>query len=195
MRTPEREEKLRAAVARRQRGIVVFEDIHDPHNAEAVLRTCDAFGFQRAAFIFDQQPSFNPQRIGKASSSSANKWLDYETHGSARECVESLHGRGYEVVATVVADDAESIFEAGLTAPEIAIMFGNEHTGLSEDVVRLADRRLTIPMAGMVRSLNLSVSAALVLYEVTRQRQAVGAAAYRLSKDEADALLDSFRRR
>ncbi len=195
MPTPEREEKLKAAVERRQRGIVVFEDIHDPHNAEAVLRTCDAFGFQRAAFIFDKQTRFNPLRVGKATSSSANKWLDYEMYDSARECIENLHGRGYEVVATVAADDAESIFEADLTAPDIAVMFGNEHAGLTEDAVRLADRRLTIPMAGMVRSLNLSVSAALVLFEITRQREAVGAAAYRLSDQDAEALLESFRRR
>ncbi len=195
MRTPEREEKLKAVVLRRQRGIVVFEDISDPHNAEAVLRTCDAFGFQRAAFIFDQQPGFNPLRIGKASSSSANKWLDYETFGSAGECIRRLHERGYEVIATVPAGDAESIYEADLTAPEVAVMFGNEHTGLSGEAIRLADRRLTAPMMGMVHSLNLSVSAALFLYEITRQRWAKGRDGYGLRADEAEALMKSFLRR
>jgi tRNA (guanosine-2'-O-)-methyltransferase len=192
MRTPEREAKMRAAAVRRQRGIVVFEDIHDPHNAEAVLRTCDAFGFQQAAFIFDKQKRFNPRRVGKASSSSANKWLDYETYESAAECIDSLHARGYEVIATVPSDDAESIYDADLTAPDIAIMFGNEHAGLSDDAIRLADRRLTIPMEGMVHSLNLSVSAALVLYEATRQRRADGADAYKLAPADAEALLQSF---
>ncbi len=186
--TPERVQRFHEVAAGRQRGVVVLEDIHDPHNAEAVFRSCDAFGFQRVCLIFDQEEPFDPRRVGKLTSSSANKWLDFDVYGSARECLDALHRDGYEVVATVAEGDADSIFEAELAAPRIALMLGNEQRGLSAEAVALADRRLTIPMAGMVRSLNLSVTAAIVLYEVTRQRRRAGFDGYLLPPNEQEAL-------
>lgn len=167
----------------------MLEDIHDPHNAEAVFRSCDAFGFQRVCLVFDQEEPFDPRRVGKLSSSSANKWLDFEVYASARECLEELHAEGYEVAATVADGGAEELYAAALTAPRIAVMLGNENRGLSPEAVALADRKLTIPMAGMVRSLNLSVTAAIVLFEVTRQRRRAGMERYLLPGDERDALL------
>ena len=170
----------------------MLEDIHDPHNAEAVFRSCDAFGFQRVCLIFDEEEPFDPRRVGKLSSSSANKWLDFEVYSSAKECLDVLHGEGFEVVATVAEGEAEEVFAAELTAPRIAVMLGNENRGLSPEAVALADRRLTIPMAGMVRSLNLSVTAAILLFEVTRQRRQAGMEQYLLPVDERDALLTRF---
>ena len=167
---------------------MVLEDIHDPHNAEAVFRSCDAFGFQRVCLIFDKEKGFDPRRVGKLTSSSANKWLEFSAYPSARACIEELQADGHEVVATVADPRAEDIFEAPLTTPRIALMLGNEHSGLSDEAIALADRRVTIPMAGMVQSLNLSVAAALVLYEVTRQRLAAGIAPYRLPPAEQMAL-------
>ncbi|GAB4332397.1 MAG: RNA methyltransferase [Dehalococcoidia bacterium] len=189
MPTPERVEKIERVVARRQRGLVVFEDIHDPHNAEAVLRTCDAFGFQRACFVFDKEKPFDPRAVGKASSASANKWLDFQVFGSIDACVAELRRCGFEIVATVVDPAAESLFDARFQAQDVAIMLGNEHRGLSERAVALADRRVTVPMAGMVRSLNVSVTAGLVLYEITRQRRRRGIERYRLPGAEQQRLL------
>ncbi|MDE2934067.1 MAG: RNA methyltransferase [Chloroflexota bacterium] len=188
MPTPERVQRYRDVAARRQRGVVVLEDIHDPHNAEAVFRSCDAFGFQRVCLIFDEEEPFDPRRVGKLSSSSANKWLDFEVYSSAKECLDVLHREGFEVVATVAEGEAEEVFATELTAPRIAVMLGNENRGLSHEAVALADRRLTIPMAGMVRSLNLSVTAAIVLFEVTRQRGQAGMESYLFSPEERDAL-------
>ena len=181
-------QRFREVAEGRQQGVVVLEDIHDPHNAEAVFRSCDAFGFQRVCLIFDQEEPFDPRRVGKLSSSSANKWLDFDIYDSATTCLDALHEDGYEVVATVAEGDADSIFEADLTASRIAVMLGNENRGLSAEAVTLADRRLTIPMAGMVRSLNLSVTAAIALYEVTRQRRQAGFEEYLLPPDEQEAL-------
>ena len=181
-------QRYREVAEGRQQGVVVLEDIHDPHNAEAVFRSCDAFGFQRVCLIFDQEQPFDPRRVGKLSSSSANKWLDFDVYGSARECLANLHRDGYEVVAMVAAGEAEQLFGAELTAPRIALMLGNEQRGLSEEAVALADRRVTIPMTGMVRSLNLSVTAAIALYEVTRQRRRAGIERYLLPPDERAAL-------
>ena len=188
-------QRYRDVAARRQRGVVVLEDIHDPHNAEAVFRSCDAFGFQRVCLIFDQEEPFDPRRVGKLSSSSANKWLDFEVYSSARECLDVLQGEGFEVVATVAEGETEELYGAELAAPRIAVMLGNENRGLSPEAVALADRRLTIPMAGMVRSLNLSVTAAIVLFEVTRQRWQAGIEQYLLPADEREALAKALSER
>lgn len=181
-------QRYREVAEGRQQGVVVLEDIHDPHNAEAVFRSCDAFGVQRVCLIFDQEEPFDPRRVGKLSSSSANKWLDFEVYSSARECLDVLHGEGFEVLATVAEGATEELYGAELTAPRIALMLGNENRGLSPEAVALADRRLTIPMMGMVRSLNLSVTAAIALFEVTRQRRQAGFEPYLLPPDERDAL-------
>lgn len=188
MSTAARERLFREVAARRQRGEVVLEDVHDPHNAAAVFRTCDALGFQRVRLVFDREAPFDPRATGKLSSSATNKWLDFESYGGIADCIAELRREGCEVVAAVAGGEAESLFEADLTAPRLAVMLGNEQRGLSEEALGLADRRLTIPMSGMVRSFNLSVAAALVLYEVTRQRRAAGMERYRLSPAERDAL-------
>ena len=195
MPTPERVQRYREIAAERQQGAVVLEDVHDPHNAEAVFRTCEAFGFQRVCLIFDQEEPFDPRAVGKLTSASANKWLDFDVYGSARECLATLHREGYEVAATVTAGEAEALFGAELTEPRLAVMLGNERRGLSAEAIALADRRLTIPMTGMVRSLNLSVTAAIALYEVTRQRQRAGIAPYLLPPAEQEALVRRFRER
>ncbi len=186
--TPERARLFREVADRRQQGAVVLEDVHDPHNAAAVFRTCDALGFQRVCLVFDQEAPFDPRATGKLSSSATNKWLDFDVYGSIAACLADLRRDGCEVVATVAGGGAESLFAADLAAPRLAVMLGNEQRGLSEEALTLADRRLTIPMAGMVRSLNLSVAAALVLYEVTRQRRSAGMERYRLSATERAAL-------
>lgn len=179
-------------VAHRQRGVVVLEDIHDPHNAEAVLRTCDALGFHHAYFVFDRETPFDPRLVGKASSASANKWLDFRIFDSIDACVGELRAADFEVAATMVDPAAESVFDARFEAPNVAIMLGNEHRGLSARAVALADRRITVPMVGMVRSLNVSVTAAIVLYEVTRQRRERGMDRYLLSSAEREQLLSRW---
>ena len=171
MITPARRRRIKQVVAQRQKGlVVVLEDIHDPHNAAAVFRSADGFGVQEVFLIFNQEKYFNPKRIGKASSASANKWLDFKTYRSVEACFKQLKKQGFCIVATVAGEKAESIFTARFKEDKIALVFGNEHRGLSFEAVELADRKITIPMRGMVQSLNLSVTAAICLFEVTRQR-------------------------
>ena len=193
MVTPRRRRKMERVVARRQSGlVVVLEDIHDPHNAEAVLRTCDAFGVQDVYFIFEQEAYYNPRRVGKSTSASANKWLTLHVCRSTRDCLEALRAAGYQIVVTVVPDETtEDIFAADLTAPRLAVVFGNEHRGVSPAAVELAHRKMTIPMRGMVASLNISVSAAIFLFEITRQRLRSGGD-FTLSAAEQRALLEDF---
>lgn len=147
---------------------VVFEDIHDPHNAAAVLRTCDAFGIQDVRFVFENEKKYNPKKIGKASSSSANKWLDYTIYKSTTECVKDLRKQGFSIVVTALCDDATSLPEMDVAnETPLAIVFGNEHAGATEEMIRSADTVLYIPMRGFVQSLNISVSAGVILWHIT----------------------------
>ena len=147
-----------------------MEDIYDPHNAAAVLRTCEAFGFQKVFFIFEKQKKFNPKRIGKTTSASANKWLDFQVFPSTSACLRQLKKAGFHTYATVLDPDAQPLYQTSFPSKKIALLFGNEHAGLSKTAVSLADHKLYLPMQGFVQSLNLSVTAAICLYELTRQR-------------------------
>jgi tRNA (guanosine-2'-O-)-methyltransferase len=167
----ERQEKISKVIDQRQEGVIVLEDIHDPHNAAAVWRSCDAFGFQKVYLIFNKEKVFNPKKIGKASSSSANKWLDFEIFRSTEECMNKLKNEGYKIWATVLDKEAKRLSEVGFETKKVAIMLGNEHRGLSETAIKMADEKIYIPMRGMVQSLNLSVTAAIMMYEIDRQRK------------------------
>ena len=167
----DRQEKINKVIEQRQEGVIVLEDIHDPHNAAAVWRSTDGFGFQKIYLIFDKEKKFNPKKIGKASSSSANKWLDFKVFKSTKECLSELKSEGYKIFATVLEKGAKKIEQVDFGNIKIAIMLGNEHRGLSKTAVKMADEKIYIPMRGMVQSFNLSVSAAIVMYEVDRQRR------------------------
>lgn len=184
--------RIREVVKQRQSGLtVVLEDIHDPHNAEAILRTCDGFGIQEVHFIFERESYFDPKRIGKSTSSSANKWLDFSIHRSVADCISVLHKDGYVVAATATDRNAESLFEATLTEQKIAIVVGNEHRGVSDGMLAAADRKIAIPMHGMVQSLNVSVTAAILLFEVSRQRTQ-SPTDYSLNDKQQREIIESF---
>ncbi len=158
-------------VSQRQQGlVVVLEDIHDPHNAAAVLRTCEGFGVQDVYFIFENQKEFNPRKVGKVSSGSSNKWLDFHISHSTEECLSDLHEKGYTVYATILDDKAQSLYETDFEEKKIALLFGNEHSGITEKAASLSDHTMYIPMRGFIQSFNLSVTASIFLFEVTRQR-------------------------
>ncbi len=189
--------KFKNIAASRQEGVVVLEDIHDPHNAAAVLRSCEGLGLQKVYFIFTKEKKFtplearlknattpaqsrglrltgfNPEKVGFMTSASANKWLEYKIFTSVKDCYKFLKKQGYVVYATVLDEKAKSIFQTNLTEPKIALVFGNEHRGLSKQAVKLSDAHIYIPMRGFVQSFNLSVTAAVCVYEMFRQRQSI----------------------
>lgn len=147
-----------------------MENIADPHNAAAVWRTADAFGFQKIYLVYSKEKIINPKRIGKASSSSANKWLSFKIFKNIDECYQELKKDGYKIYATVLDKEAKKISDNRYLGKKIAIVLGNEHRGLSEEAIKGADVKVYIPMKGMVQSLNISVTAAILMYEVDRQR-------------------------
>lgn len=194
MPTPERLTKITRVANARQHGIVVLEDIYDPHNAIAVFRSCDAFAVQEVYLVFDKQPAFDPKEMGRATSTSANKWIDFKIFNSIEDAYNDLKARDYTSYATVLSDDTVSLYEASLLeSPRLAFVLGNEKKGLSEKAVELADHKIMIPMQGMIQSLNLSVTASICLFELNRQRLASNnMPEYLLSNGSNDTLIQDF---
>jgi len=149
---------------------VIFEELTNPHNASAVLRTCDAAGVLHVHFVSAAADSFP---INKSISTRADKWVTLHRHATLRECVSVLKKKRYQLAAACLTEDALPYNALNYTRPT-AIIFGNESEGITPEAVDLADFKIKIPMLGMVQSLNLSVSVGIVLYEAFRQRQAKG---------------------
>jgi tRNA (guanosine-2'-O-)-methyltransferase len=167
MPTPERIEKVNRVLSLRQPDLrVVLEGVTIAHNASAVIRTCDAAGILYLDLI-----SPNPEllRFNEAISTRADKWLEIGVHPTPAECFEPLKRAGFEIVATHLQKDAVPYTEVDLARP-VALVFGSESEGISDESLAFADKVVRIPMLGMVQSLNLSVSVAVMLYEALRQR-------------------------
>lgn len=172
-RTSRRQERIESVLERRQPTLtVVLEDVHDPHNASAVLRSCDAVGIIDVHLVYvNEQP---PRKsFGRSTSASAAKWIRLHEHESIEACYASLREQGFFIAATALEPDSRDFYALDLTQPT-ALVFGNEMRGASEAAIAGADCTVYIPMQGMVESLNISVSCAVTLYEAMRQRAAAG---------------------
>lgn len=192
--------RFKQVISQRHAGLtLVLEDIHDPHNAAAILRTCDGLGIQEVHFIFDQEKPYNPRKIGKVSSSSANKWLTISTYRSTAECFKALKKKKYIIFATTLRPGAKDLRETNFTKGNVALVVSNEHRGISEHASTHADHLIYFPMQGFVESFNVSVSAALFLYEITRQRRPGRASlqqgGHLMSATEQKKLLADFKKR
>jgi tRNA (guanosine-2'-O-)-methyltransferase len=172
MPTTAREERIRKVMEARQKGlIIVLEDVHDPHNIGAVMRSAEAFGVGEVWVVYEKEPYVNVRRVGRHSSSSANKWLTIKFFRSTKACMTALKRKKYTSYATVLHQKrSKSIFTTAFKEKNIALLFGNEHRGLSPHAIERADKLLLIPMRGFVESLNISVTAGILLFEATRQR-------------------------
>ncbi len=173
MPTQRRIEKFtRIASLRDLDAAVVLEDIHDPHNAAASFRSCDAFGIQNVHIVFEQEKPFNPKREGKKTSGHTNKWLDFHLHSGTKAAIRALKEQGYTLIATKVDPAGTPLPSLDLSSIERpAFVFGNEHRGISEEMAAAADRLVWLPMLGLAESFNLSVSVALTLNEYFNQKR------------------------
>lgn len=144
----------------------MLENIHDPHNVSAILRSCDAAGVPKVSLIYNYEKF---PRIGKKSSASAFKWVDREKFDTVEACYTRLRSQGFTILASSLNDTSKNFYDFDLTR-KTAIVIGNEHRGISAEAEKLADSTVYIPMFGMIQSLNVSVSAAIMLYEAARQR-------------------------
>lgn len=170
--TPERLDRLTAVLNKRQPGLtIVMENVTDPHNISAVMRTADAVGIQDIYILNTKIPRH--KKWGAKSSSSAAKWLTIHQFTDTNECFEALR-KNYELIYTThLAENSVGLHTLDLTK-RVALVFGNEHNGVSEEATKLADGNFIIPQVGIIRSLNISVACAVTLYEAYRQREING---------------------
>ena len=170
--TKERKEKLMAILKKRQPDLtVVLENVFDPHNISAVMRTCDAVGIQEVYVLNTKIPKH--KKWGARSSSSAAKWLTIHEFEQAEVCFNELRKKYSKILTTHLSSDAVSLHEIDFTH-SIALIFGNEHSGVTEEIRLMADGNFIIPQAGIIRSLNISVACAVTLYEAYRQKENAG---------------------
>ncbi len=167
MPTEERTEKVERVLSFRQPDLhVVLEEVTNTHNASAVARTCDAAGILHLDIISSEREPFP---VNKAISTRAEKWLHFTYYPSTRKCLTQLKKKGFKIAATQLGDESLPYTDLDYTQP-IALVFGNESEGISDEGLELADYMIKIPMFGMAQSLNLSVSVGILLYEAIRQR-------------------------
>ena len=173
--TPERAARFEAVLDRRQHDlVVVLENITDPHNVMAILRSCDSVGVQDVYAVSTYEPW--GRHFGSRSSSGAMKWVDVHRFESAMDCLhavrEQLGPQGSLWAADTDAGSTHA-YDVPLIGP-VALVLGNERHGISAPVRAACDGALHLPQHGMAQSLNVSVAAAILLYEAQRQRLAAG---------------------
>lgn len=178
--TPEREEKFKYKIANMQFNLgVVLENVHDSHNIGAVIRSCDAVGVGQI-YIVDTHPEVQKKKaIQKSSSTGVARWQSIHQFTDLDACMAMVKKNHEHVLGTHLTADSSSIYSADLTG-SIALVFGNEHAGITEEMLAYCDANVIIPQKGMVQSLNISVACAVSLFEALRQRT------------EADAYKDDY---
>jgi len=163
--------RIRQVLAARQKDLaLVLDNIHDPHNVSAILRSCDAFGVPRVHLHYTTTAF---PHLGKKSSASARKWVECVRHADAASLAVRLDAEGLRLASTGFSPRAVPVCDFDFTRPT-AIVFGNEHSGVSPELARYVSGEIYIPMRGMVQSLNVSVAAAIILHEAQRQRALAG---------------------
>lgn len=169
--TSRRRAKIEQVLAQRQKDLtLVLANIHDPHNVSAIYRSADAFGVAELHLYYTDTPF---PTLGRKSSASARKWVETLRHKTADELQMGLKHQGYQLLATSCSPTARPLNVYDFTRPTAVIM-GNEHSGVPEELLPLVDGELYIPMYGMIQSFNVSVAAAIILAEASRQRVEAG---------------------
>lgn len=183
-----RREKMRAAARMRTNRLrLVVQDIHNAHNVSACIRSADAFGVLNVDVVCLTE-KFSPSTVTRG----VDHWLRIKKHVSIATCAEELRAKGYRIACAYPHPDAVPLQEIPISAP-IAMVFGNEHSGVSPDWDPFIDYRFTIPMFGMVESLNISVAAAISQYDFTRRARAEdNDIPFYLTDDEQKQLLNEW---
>jgi tRNA (guanosine-2'-O-)-methyltransferase len=170
--TNERRQRIQSVLSKRQNDLtVVLENVFDPHNISAVMRSCDAVGVQEIYVLNTKIPRH--KKWGSRSSSSAAKWLIIHQFEDPIPCFEAIRKKYITVLTTHLTGEAVSLYKLDFSK-SVALVFGNEHSGVSDEIRAIADGNFIIPQVGMIQSLNISVACAVTLYEAFRQKQQAG---------------------
>ena len=161
----ERRERFKTVLKQRTKFITVaIEDVFQLHNTSAVIRSCEVFGIQEAHVIENRYG----QELDKNIAMGAQQWVDVHRHNSTSECIAKLRAKGYKIIATTPHNDAVTLNDFKVK-DKIALFFGTERDGLSDEVLKNADGFLKIPMIGFTESLNISVAAAIILQNLSQK--------------------------
>jgi tRNA (guanosine-2'-O-)-methyltransferase len=163
--TPTRQARIHEVIAKRLASVaVVFDAPHDPHNGAAVIRSCEAFGVQRLHVVERAERFLAAASVAR----SAEQWIDVICHETTDSAVAAARHANLELVAA--HPEGELLPEDLASIPRVAIVLGNERDGISEELAASCTRRVRVPMRGFVESLNVSVTAAILLASATRGR-------------------------
>lgn len=169
--TPARRARLEQVLAWRQNDLtLVLSNIHDPHNVSAIYRSADAFGLAEVHLYYTDTPF---PALGRKSSASARKWVETVRHKTRDDLLGALRHKKCQILATSCSPAARPLGDYDFTKPTAVIM-GNEHRGVPEELGQCVDGEVYIPMYGMIQSFNVSVAAAVILAEASRQRVLAG---------------------
>lgn len=158
-----RKQRFETVLAERTKHFTVAtQDVYQLHNTSAVIRSCDVFGIQEVHVVEEQ----NSKTIDREIAMGAQKWVDVNRFNSVKDCIADLKGKGYQIIATTPHEKDSVLHDFDITKKS-CFFFGRETEGLTKDVINEADCFLKIPMVGFTESLNISVSAAIILQHVT----------------------------
>ena len=178
--TEKRKQRFDSVLSQRTKHFTVAtEDVYQLHNTSAVIRSCDVFGIQEVNIVEE----INSKRIDKEIAMGAQKWVDLNRYNSVSTCIDNLKKNDYQIVATTPHTDHGLLHEFDVTKKS-CFFFGREMDGLSKEVTKRADCFLKIPMVGFTESLNISVSAAIILQHVTTRLKQTNIN-WQLTEDEA----------
>ncbi len=185
--TDERQTRIEHVLDRRQNDLtVVLENVNDPHNIAAVLRTCDAVGIME---IFVLNTTINTYKhFDDRKSSSANKWMIVHQYTDVSSCFEHVKKQYGTIYSTYLDENSKDLYSLDLTR-SVALVFGNERNGISKETLAYCDGNFNIPQSGIIQSLNISVACAVSLYEAYRQKNALNHYATRKVNKEQEAIL------
>lgn len=163
-------ERFKSVISKRQDNlIIILENIWDPHNIGAIFRSCDSVGVHKI-FIINSDPKLQSESTYKrlSSASGASKWLELSFFKEVKPAVDLLKELNFRILTTHLTAEASSIYTVDFKKPT-ALAFGNEHSGISDELLALSDGNVIIPQYGMTQSLNISVACAVCLFEISRQ--------------------------
>jgi tRNA (guanosine-2'-O-)-methyltransferase len=174
MLTEERIEKLLNCVGKRQYDMtIILENVFDPHNIGAVMRSCEAVGISEIYVIQTIQHETadlkNEISVGKHASSGVKKWVKTHFYNDRKHCIAHVRNKYKRILTTAIHENSVSLYELDLTS-SFALVFGNEADGISQEMLALSDGNFIIPMYGLVESLNISVACSVSIFEAMRQR-------------------------
>ncbi len=186
--TDHRRHRMLSTVAKRTNHVrLVVQDVHQPHNVSACIRSAEGFGIQNIDVV-TLKTKFDASTVARG----VDNWVDITKHQTVEACIDKLHSNGYIVAAAFPYGDAVTLDELPVDKP-IALAFGNEHEGLDLAWRDRADIRFTIPMVGIVESLNISVCAAISMYSATQRAKAtIASEHYYLSEEQQQVLLNRW---